>query len=100
MTESTGSAVTLEAFADRVGCHFTTASRLRSGDRLPGRKLLGKITREYHLEPAEVLEAYSDSQEAFGQYLRVHVFHSPTPEDVQELGLDTPSDTPNEGANE
>jgi len=100
MTESTGSAVTLEAFADRVGCHFTTASRLRSGDRLPGRRLLGKITKEYHLEPAEVLEAYSDSQEAFGRYLRVYVFHTPTEEDLQILGLDAPTDEPTEGASE
>lgn len=99
MTESTGSAVTLEAFAARVGCHFTTASRLRSGDRLPGRKLLGRITHEYHLEPAEVLDAYSSSQEEFGRYLRVHVFQTPTDEDLQALGLDS-ADFHTQGASE
>jgi transcriptional regulator with XRE-family HTH domain len=95
MTESTGSAVTLEAFSERVDCHFTTASRLRSGDRLPGRKLLGRITKEYHLDPREVLTAYSDSQEEFGRYLRVHVFKTPTEEDLEALGLNRP-----EGASE
>ena len=74
MTESTGSAVTLEAFAARVGCHFTTASRLRAGKRLPGRRTLGKIVREYDLDPADALEAFSDSKETFGEFLRSNVF--------------------------
>ena len=87
MTESTGSAVTLEAFSERVGCHFTTASRLRSGDRLPGRKLLGRITNEYHLNPEDVLTAYADSQESFGRYLRVEVFKTPSEEDLESLGM-------------
>ncbi len=73
MDKSTGT-VTLEAFADRVGCHFTTASRLRSGQRLPGRKLLGKIVKEYHLDPQEALDAFTDSNETFGAYLRTNVF--------------------------
>lgn len=68
--------VTLEAFADRVGCHFTTASRLRSGQRLPGRKLLGKIVKEYHLDPEQALQAFTDSNEEFGKYLRHEVFHA------------------------
>lgn len=96
MTESTGSAVTLEAFSERVGCHFTTASRLRSGDRLPGRKLLGRITHEYHLDPSDVLDAYSSSQEEFGRYLRVHVFKTPTEEDLEYMELH--GKTPTEGA--
>lgn len=91
MDKSTGSAVTLEAFADRVGCHFTTASRLRSGERLPGRKLLGRITHEYHLDPSEVLDAYSDSQERFGEYLRTHVFNTPTDESDDNVDSETPA---------
>lgn len=71
--DSTGT-VTLEAFAARVGCHFTTASRLRAGQRLPGRKLVGRIVREYHLDPEEAFDAFTDSKETFGAYLRDHVF--------------------------
>lgn len=73
--------VTLEAFADRVGCHFTTASRLRSGQRLPGRKLLGKIVKEYHLNSKQALDAFTDSNETFGKYLRENVFHSDEDDD-------------------
>lgn len=71
--DSTGT-VTLEAFAARVGCHFTTASRLRAGQRLPGRKLVGRIVKEYHLDPVKAFDAFTDSKETFGEYLRENVF--------------------------
>jgi transcriptional regulator with XRE-family HTH domain len=74
MDKSTGT-VTLEAFAARVGCHFTTASRLRAGLRLPGRRLLGRVVKEYGLDPVTALDAFTDSKEAFGEYLRTNVFH-------------------------
>ena len=74
MENSTGSAVTLEAFAAQVGCHFTTASRLRAGHRLPGRVLLGRIQKVYGLDPEATLAAFTSSKEEFGAYLRSEVF--------------------------
>lgn len=73
--DSNTDTVTLEAFADRVGCHFTTASRLRSGDRMPSRELLGRIVEAYSLDKRKTLDLYTagDSQE-FGEYLRDQVF--------------------------
>lgn len=79
MEQSTGT-VTLEAFAARVGCHFTTASRLRAGQRLPGRKLLGRIVNEYSLSQEDTEEAFrifTDEGEAeFGAFLRDKIFAS------------------------
>jgi transcriptional regulator with XRE-family HTH domain len=66
--------VTLGQFAARVGCHFTTVSRIKSGGRLPGRELLGRIVHEYRLDPEEALEAYVSGKTAFGRFLRVNVF--------------------------
>ncbi len=71
------SAVTLDAFAERVGCHFTTASRLKSGERLPGRELLGRIIDAYDLDVQEAMRIYTsggDARQKFGQYLCDHVF--------------------------
>src|SRR5690606_41550728 len=74
MDTSTGN-VTLEAFAARVDCHFTTASRLRAGQRMPGRELLGRIVEEYSLDPEEALNLFtSGTPQQFGEYLREDVF--------------------------
>ncbi|TAK82631.1 MAG: XRE family transcriptional regulator [Aquabacterium sp.] len=73
-TTNTGTAVTLEAFAERVGCHFTTASRIRAGHRLPGRVLLGVIVEKYNLDPKEALKAFTTNKETFGAYLRANIF--------------------------
>lgn len=74
MDESTGT-VTLEAFAARVGCHFTTASRLRAGERMPSSETLGRIVEEYGLNKEEVLDLYTKGdRRKFGEYLREHVF--------------------------
>jgi transcriptional regulator with XRE-family HTH domain len=67
--------VTLEGFADRVGCHFTTASRLKAGQRMPGRQLFGRIVQRYGLDPIEALRVYTGgSAEQFGAYLREEIF--------------------------
>ncbi len=74
MDSSTGT-VTLEAFADRVGCHFTTASRLRAGERMPSRATLGRIVEVYDLDKEEVLDLFTQGdRQKFGKYLREHVF--------------------------
>lgn len=75
--DSNQDTVTLEAFADRVGCHFTTASRLRSGERMPGRELLGRIVEEFGLDRDKAFEIYTQDEDAadkFGRFLREKIF--------------------------
>lgn len=83
MDSNSQDTVTLEAFADRVGCHFTTASRLRSGERKPSPVLLGRIVEEYGLDREEAFDLYTkkDNNPEFGAYLRRVVFE-PEPVEV------------------
>lgn len=68
--------VTLYRFSRDVGCHFTTASRLRSGDRMPGGKILLNTVKQYGLDPMKTLEAFgTEDPEIFGDFLRKEVFH-------------------------
>jgi transcriptional regulator with XRE-family HTH domain len=89
--ETSRETVTLSDFATRVGCHFSTVSRLKSGDRLPGRELLGRIVREYRLNPEKALDAYVSGRSAFGAFLRYNVF-----EQDKEIHVDStpPGPTP------
>ena len=66
--------VTLQEFSAAVECHFTTASRIRSGARMPGRELFNRIVRTYGLDPAESLRYFCGSREEFGRYMRESVF--------------------------
>lgn len=66
---------TLSEFAERIGCHFTTASRIRSGNRIPGREMFDKIVKAYNLDPMEALKAYVGPRYDFGAYMRREVFH-------------------------
>lgn len=84
MENKTDSAVTLEMFSERVGCHFTTASRLRSGERLPGRRLLGRIVREYGLNRDKAFDAFTAGPDEFGVFLRETVFATPVGADDTE----------------
>jgi transcriptional regulator with XRE-family HTH domain len=68
------SVVTLETFAKKTGCHFTTASRLRSGHRLPSGRLLARIVKEFDLRADEAMQAYTSGESEFGEYLREKVF--------------------------
>lgn len=92
MNKSTGRAVTLDDFADRVECHFTTASRLRSGERLPGRRLLGRIVKEYDLDHEGALDAFTKGPDAFGDFLRQHVFHPDIDDGTGDQELDPASE--------
>lgn len=84
MEERTGSAVTLEMFSERVGCHFTTASRLRAGERLPGRRLLGRIVKEYELDRDKAFDAFTAGPVEFGTFLREFVFTAQVDADDNE----------------
>lgn len=67
--------VTLPEFAAAVECHFTTASRIRSGTRMPGRELFKRIVSTYGLDPAESLRYFCGSRTEFGRYMRENVFN-------------------------
>lgn len=87
--DSNQDTVTLEAFADRVGCHFTTASRLRSGDRMPSRELLGRIVEAYDLDKRETLDLYTAGDSiAFGEFLCDRVFKV-KPESMSAVSSET-----------
>lgn len=66
--------MTNEEFGDRVDCHYSMASRLKWGQRMPGRELFGRIVREFNLDPAEALEALNAGPVVFSSYLRKNVF--------------------------
>lgn len=57
-------AATYQEFGDRVGCDYTTVSRLLSGDRSPSTGLLGRICREFGLDEGEALRALNRDQTA------------------------------------
>lgn len=69
--------MTNERFAELVDCHFTMASRLRNGQRLPSAKLLVRIKNAFDLPYTELMAAYDDGPEAFGQYIRFKVYGEP-----------------------
>jgi hypothetical protein len=72
--------VTNDVFAEKVGCDFTTASRLRNGNRKPSFDLFLRITRAFELDRMDALTAYEAGQESFGQYLRDNVFAPDAPD--------------------
>ena len=64
------------AFAQRVGVDYTTASRLRNGNRLPSLRLFARIVREFGLDSDFALAAFEKGPEVFGAFLRRYVFES------------------------
>ena len=69
--------MTLEEFASRADCHLSTASRVRSGERLPSLSLLARIGREFELPLNELIMYYERGRPAFAEYLRTNVFDQP-----------------------
>ena len=66
-------------FAEKVDIHFSMASRLRNGKRLPGASLIFRISDAYQLPIDQVQEAYLDGPDEFGKYLREKVFDAQDP---------------------
>lgn len=66
--------MTNKAFGEAAGCDFTMASRLRNGDRLPGIRLMIRISEAFDLPYDDLMAAYQEGAPAFGAYLRTHVF--------------------------
>ena len=77
-------------FARRVGCDHSTASRYRSGERLPSMRQLCAIFAAFDVKPndqANVLKLLSphsmsldDRRDLFGAWLRQHIFSIPNTE--------------------
>lgn len=68
--------VTNEAFARRVGCDYTTASRYRNGQRLPSYAMMQRIAHAFELPLEALATAAARGAPAFGKYLRRHVFNN------------------------
>lgn len=69
-------AVTNQEFGDRVGCHHSMASRLRSGKRLPGVDMMVRISEEFAIPIKELVHARQQGREAMGELLRKRAFKS------------------------
>lgn len=71
--------LTNQKFAERTGCDFTTASKIRHGKRLPGGHLLITTIFEFGLEEDFVAagRAYLEGREAFAAYINRTVFDPP-----------------------
>ena len=69
--------VTNAAFAQRVGCNYTMASKIRNGTRRPSGGLLTRIILAYELDAEQAIEAYAGGPVVFGDYLTEHVFKAP-----------------------
>jgi len=74
--------MTNDTFAARVGCHYSYASRLKNGERLPSVAMLYRIIEAFGLNEHDALIAYRNGSGSFSSFLRTHVFSKP---DVVEL---------------
>lgn len=62
-------ALTNEAFGKKVGCHHSMASRLRSGKRLPGVALMGRISKAFSIPLEDLMKAHQKGGVAFAKLL-------------------------------
>lgn len=81
--------MTNDEFGERVGCHYSMASRLRNGERLPSRTLLRRIIDAFDLNRIAAYEAYDRGPEVFSRFLRENVFEPTEPKTDTGSG-DTP----------
>lgn len=80
-----GKGMTNEQFAQKVGCDYTTASRLRNGQRLTSVSVLVKIADEWDLDLEELVRVHDSGKENFGEFLRLHVFSQEVEDDPAEV---------------
>jgi transcriptional regulator with XRE-family HTH domain len=69
--------LTNDQFAEMTGCDFTTASKLKTGTRMPSAVMLAAIYNAFHLDGNELLDAYSGGPTVFSAFLRSKVFQPP-----------------------
>lgn len=65
--------MTNNEFAEILGCHHSMASRIRSGERLPGANRLRAISLALDVSLDELLGAYEDGPEEFGKLIRSRI---------------------------
>lgn len=65
-----------QQFADAVDIHFSMASRLRSGQRLPSADLIKRISDVYGIPLEDLHRARSGGPKAFGKFLCERVLDS------------------------
>lgn len=69
--------MTNNEFAEILGYHHSMASRIRSGERLPGVGRLRVLSRRFGISLEELLEAYEAGPATFGELVRLRVFSPP-----------------------
>lgn len=66
--------MTNQEMADRLGIHFSMASRLRAGKRLPSTDLLRRIHKEFRIPLKDLVAAHEQGPKAFGKLIRERIF--------------------------
>lgn len=61
-------------FGDSIGVHFTMASRIRSGQRLPSLKVCERISEVYKIPLKTLLDARRLGKAEFSALIRKRVF--------------------------
>jgi len=77
LSEPPMTTVTNFTFAERVGIHYTMASRLRNGERKPGLSTVIATWRAFDLSCQQVLSwlaAIDEGAEQSGRWLRDNIF--------------------------
>jgi transcriptional regulator with XRE-family HTH domain len=67
-----------EEFGRRIGVSHSMASRIRSGQRLPGTQTLGAIHREFGIPLEDLVRAHGRGREYFGRLIRNRLDRVPT----------------------
>lgn len=65
---------TNQQFADAIGVHFSMASRIRAGKRLPGLDTLQRIAAAYEIPLQTLVTARNKGAEEFGKLVRRRIF--------------------------
>lgn len=68
------SPLTNEEFAEKVGIHFTMASRLKNGQRLPSVRTLLRIAEAFDVPLDDLARAYEYGADEFGALLRDRIY--------------------------
>lgn len=68
-----------------TSCDFTTASRIRRGDRRPSLALMARMWKSFQLDGNAVFAAYLRGRDAFTEYLNAKIFD---PAEGAETGPD------------
>lgn len=70
-------AVSNTDFARRVGIHYTMASRIRNGKRMPSSATLSRIQTSFGVQGdllKSMMAALDEGQSAFGAWVQEHLF--------------------------